>query len=182
MNNNRSTCATVLDSLPDSDLKRLYSYGKLLATRHPHSSLSGGDIVHIAIEQTLSLERPWNQGKCPLLYVHLAGCMRSIAFNASVRIRESSYMEVDDYTDVNLSGEMTYENAENILILQEHIDGFINFVSQRTPELTPLVIAMVKEEISKNQELAKYLEKDITVINNDKKRLKRLYDKYAKEA
>ncbi len=181
MNNNRSICSRILDSLPDSDLKRLYSYGKLLAARHPHSLLSGEDIVHIAIEQTLSLERPWNQSKCPLLYAHLAGCMRSIAFNASVRIRESSYMETDDYTDINVSGEMTYENAENLLILREHIDGFISFVSQRTPELTPLAIAIVKEEISKNQELAKYLQKDVTVINNDKKRLKRLYEKYAQE-
>lgn len=182
MNKRSSTHPTILDSLHDSELKRLYSYGKLLAARHPYSLLSGGDIVHIAIEQTLSLERQWNSSKCPLLYVHLAGCMRSIAFNASVRIRESSYMEADDYTDVNVSGEMTYENAENLLILQEHIDGFINFVAQCTPELAPLTIAMVREEIFKNQELAKYLDKDIAVINNEKKRLKRLYEKYKQEA
>ena len=181
MNKFRSINSTILDDLNDSDLKRLYSYGRSLAARHPHSLLSGEEILHSAIEQVLSLERPWDQSKCPLLYAHLAGCMRSIAFNASVRIREISYMETDDYTDVNLSGAMTYEHAENILILQEHIDGFIGFVSQQTPALTQLAIAIVKKEISKNQELAKYLGKDVTVINNDKKRLKRLYAKYTKE-
>ncbi len=179
--NCKSSSKTIIDELSDTELKRLYSYGKRLAERHPSSQLQGEEILHIAIEQTLSLRRQWNPKKCPLLYVHLAGCMKSIVFNASIRIKEVSYMGDEGYEGTLSSDSMSYETAESIFLLQEHINGFINFVEQNTPELISLATAIIKEEISKNQELEEYLKQDISMINNKKKRLKRLYQKYMQE-
>lgn len=152
--------------------KRYIAYAQLEVAPLVESS----DLVNQAIMQTLSGERPWNPQSTPELFVHLAGCIKSILSNAASR------KEYELTTDQEVESIPDKTVGELQLLLASTIDNLLVFINSHAPDLTPFVLAMIKRDIIERQELAHFFSIDVKQVDNNKARLKRLYNKYLEQA
>lgn len=171
----------ISDKLKDPMLlKRLmvYSHRKLQPMRHtPAASfMSAEDLVQEAISLTLGGERPWNEERCPELFAHLAGCVRSILSN---QVNKKEFELRDDAADAEAIE--IPDPAKMLVEIQELAHEWITLVEKHAPDLKPMVIAIIEKEITGRKELSLYLDIPVKDVDNWKARLKRLYQKHLKE-
>lgn len=118
------------------------------------------DLVHQAILQTLNGERPWNQNKCPDLFVHLAGCIKSNIWNETIRKEHELLIAIEEQPEQSLDDlkveetikrpetpEEVQEIAELLVKLREKTNDIISLVKNKAPDLILVVTTMLKAEI-----------------------------------
>ena len=171
--------------------KRLLAFAVMKALKfsdqHFFHLLDPEDLVHQAIFQTLNGERPWNQDKCPDLFAHLAGCIKSNIWNESIRKEHELAIAIEEKPEQSLDDlkveetikrpetpEEVQEIAELLVKLREKTNDIISLVKNKAPDLILVVTTMLKAEIYSSRELSEYLNTTVSDIDNKKAKLKRL--------
>lgn len=157
-----------------------------------YSRFTSNEIAHDAILKTLSNERPWNSEKCPNLFVHLAGCAKSIMSNQK-NLMEIKSTDLQDNLDChyekqresqsiiepdsmhllrsNRSASFTPEEIQSAL---SDFKFLMDYLTKNRDDLISLADALLVHEISKPQELASYLGINVSKVNAKKVALKRI--------
>jgi len=184
------------DHLTDDVISQLYAYTKRKMNRLRGSvvcvRMTAQDITHEAIAKTLSNERPWNAEKCPNLFVHLAGCAKSIMSN-QMNLKESKNIEMQDDLDhyyEKKSDNQSIVDSDSMEAHRSHRSSafspeemqsafsdfkfLMEYLSKNRDDLIALAEAMLIHEISKPQELASHLGIDVPAVNAKKLALKRI--------
>ena len=175
------------DHLTDDVILRLYTQTKRkmnkLDGRLAASRMSANDVVHEAIVKTMSGKRSWNPEKCPDLYDHLAGCVKSIISNTG-RLKETKLVqtrgEYMDHTLENFSRtnhkEISFPPEQNHIALSD-LKFYIDYISEHRNDLLALANAVMVDEISKPRDLAEHLDMTVREVNTQKVALKRVIKK-----
>ena len=161
-------------------LKRLYVFARKKSQKFQDSALgavfSPEDLVHEAIQVTLDKRRRWDYEKCPEIFVHLAGCIKSIVSNSYVKsefsLRSDSEVDLDSF-----AGKVP--SPEERLNSQQKRKDLLNFIKETSPSLLPIATAIINNDTVDRKELSEYLDVDVSMIDNSKKKLKRLSSKFA---
>lgn len=142
-------------------------------------AMSAEDLVQQAIVATLSEDRPWREERCPELFAHLAGCIKSILYN------QSNHKAAN-----NLSFDLLYENTyfqdqklsiEDYLAVQNGINKCLDLIKTYAPELLPHAVERLKRGVLDRSELAKYLNISLNEVDNQQAKMKRLLKKHAND-
>ncbi len=184
------------DYLTDDVINHLYVYTKRKMNKLRgsviHGRMSAQDVAHEAIAKTLSNERPWNAVKCPNLFVHLAGCAKSIMSN-QINLKESKNIESRDDLDhyhekktdnqsiVDSDSMKAHRSHRSATFSPEELQSafsdfefLMEYLAENREDLITLAKAMLVDEISKPQELASHLGINVSTVNAKKLALKRI--------
>lgn len=184
------------DHLNDDVIKKLYVYtnrkmkkarGSLVSSRY-----TSREIAHDAIMKTLSDDRPWNSEKCPDLFVHLAGCAKSIMSNHN-NLQEPKNTDLQENLDCHYEKQKEFQSIiepdsmqflranrsasftpEEIQSALSDFKYLMEYLTNNRDDLISLAEAMLVHEISKPQELAHHLGINVSKVNAKKVALKRI--------
>ena len=176
---NTSCEVASIHMLSTKEIKGLFIYAsKKLATYHKNGSLfhlTEEDIVHTALEKTMSGERQWNPEKCSVYYYFL-GVIKSLIYNEGQKNKHPKEQHNTEITECQLV--TLYTDTTNTtldaLINENEVGKVLDLVKRTKPELLPLIQTMYKERTSKPKVLAELLNKNVATIYTEKKQLLRL--------
>jgi len=176
------------DQLTDEVILKLYAQTrrkmKRLNGRLAASRTTSEDIVHEAIMKTMSNERPWRPERCPSLYDHLAGCIKSIIFNTG-NLKETKLVKreginkistIFDRFRMSKDQEISFSIEQNQIAISD-LKFYIDYISQHRNDLLDLANAVMVDDISKPKDLAKHLDITVREANTKKLALKRVIKK-----
>lgn len=187
------------DHLTDEVILKLYGYTERKLNRLKgaaiHSRMTARDIAHDAITKTMSNEREWNPDKCPELFVHLAGCAKSIIFNNN-NLMEAKKIKTQDNLDCYYEKRKDNQSIvppesmhshqanrgisftpEEIQLALSDLEFLMDYLSENRNDLLDIAKAMLINEISKPKDLALHLDIGVHNVNTKKLALKRIVKK-----
>ena len=116
----------------------IYTYKKLKRiAKNVIGNMEAEDFVQQAILQVLNGDRPWNPEKCPELFMHLAGCIKSIISNESQRkehvviiASEDDTTPLDSITSTVSNPEEEYEKLEAASTARKRITDLHQYIEK----------------------------------------------------
>lgn len=131
------------------------------------------DVVNEAVEKTMDETRPWNRDTTPDLYVHLAGCIRSIIQNTYT----SSDMKLTDRgisSQDHISSHSCDCDPQTKLELESSEEFLLQYILEMRSDIRTLVEFMLSNGITEPREIAISLGMSVKQVNTQKTALKRL--------
>lgn len=167
-----------IDMLTTKEIKGLFVYArKKLSAFQKNGNLTHlteEDVVHTALEKTLSGERRWNSGSCTV-YGYFLGVISSLISNEGRAKKGCGEWHNTELTEYQSDTVYTDQNdAFGVLSSAEEIHKIMDLVQRKKPKLLPLVRTMYVERTDKPKVLAKLLNKNVETIYSEKKQLLRL--------
>lgn len=135
------------------------------------------DVTNEAVSKTLSGTRPWNREKVPDLFVHLAGCIRSIIHNAYTA---TDFQLVErDSSGAELSELHTYKvdastDADAALEFESKVEFLIDYLVSLKDDVEPVANMMFKSGITEPSDIAEELGLTVAEVNSKKLAIKRM--------
>lgn len=156
----------------------LYSDRKLSNFRNSGlvSKITPEDVANEAVAKTLSGKRPWNKEKCPDLFVHLAGCIRSEISNI---YNSNDFKEVDraiEGNEVIVSTKSNEPNAADIIEEESRITFIIEYVASFKEDLIQVAELVLRHQVNEPQDIAETLNITVKEVNTKKLALRRLME------
>jgi len=151
-----------------------------LGERHgtPCKGMEPGDFVNEAVKKTLAGTRNWNRDVT--LYNHLAGVISSDISNLANCSENTTARRYSSLTE-DIHDSFESGDPATLFRNKQEFENVLAFVELHGPNLKDLFLLIVMWGRRSPEELSLQLNKSVEEINNLKKQLRRVLDRYLRE-
>lgn len=151
----------------------LYAEGRLRRLQWPRGRPQSHDFVQHAIEKALSKARTFDNGKT--LFHNLCQIISS-DISHDIGCFDNRHIKSEDDTIINI---IDYQDSPEYTTHYRHLVGhFLNYLGSHDAEAKIIANLIINSDITRSSELAVQSGFSVREIENIKKRLRRLIEKY----